>query len=100
MTVKPPRKRPRTLDAEQLQRVGATFPPEGDYVRVTLRRDQQSWQGARLVTIPAGTIYEGTAADVDTEGFFTLVDTANERRKFYLTDSALHIQVIAHIRTA
>jgi O6-methylguanine-DNA--protein-cysteine methyltransferase len=99
MTVKPPRKRPRTLDAEQLRRVGATFPPEGDFVRVTLRREQQSWQGTRLVTIPAGTTYEGIAADVDTEGFFTLVNAANEQRKFYLTDSALHIQVVARIRT-
>lgn len=75
----------------------ATFPAVGDRVRVTLRRDMQSWQGSKLITIPAGLTYEGVAVDVDTQGFFELVDASHNRHKFYLLDSALRIEVIASV---
>lgn len=76
----------------------ATFPAEGDRMRITLRRDVQSWQGNKLITIAAGTTYEGTATAADTQGFFELIDAANHRHKFYLLDSALQIEVVASIR--
>jgi hypothetical protein len=77
-----------------------TFPAKGDRIRVVLRRDQQSWQDNKLVTIPAGTTYEGTVSQVDTNGFFEIVDNAGECIKCYLGDSALRIEVTAAVRSS
>jgi hypothetical protein len=77
-----------------------TFPAKGDRIRVVLRRDQQSWQDNKLVTIPAGTVYEGTASHVDTDGFFEITNEAGECTKCYLGDSALRIEVTAAVHAA
>jgi hypothetical protein len=75
-----------------------TFPANGDYVCITLRRDVQGWEGSRLVTSPEGTSYEGIAVDADRDGFFALNCTDGQYRQFYLNDSALNIQVSARVR--
>lgn len=79
----------------QQARGSTILPIEGNYVRVTLSKDTQFWEGNERITIPAGTIYEGTAMAVDAEGFFDLVDAENKRNKFYLYDSSLQIEVIS-----
>jgi hypothetical protein len=81
-------------------RKGFTFPAEGDRLRVTLRRDQESWQHDRRVVIPAGTVYQGVAANVDNDGFFELMSAEGEVIPLYLNDSALQIEVTAAVRRA
>jgi hypothetical protein len=81
-------------------REGFTFPAEGDRLRVTLRRDQESWQNDQRVVIPAGTIYQGVAANVDNDGFFELISAEGEVIPLYLNDSALQIEVTAAVRRA
>jgi hypothetical protein len=81
-------------------REGFTFPAEGDRLRVTLRRDQESWQNDRRIVIPAGTVYQGVAANVDTDGFFELVSAEGNVIPLYLNDSALLIEVTSAVRRA
>jgi hypothetical protein len=81
-------------------REGFTFPAEGDRLRVTLRRDQESWQNDRRVVLPAGTVYQGVAANVDTDGFFELVSAEGDVIPLYLNDSALQIEVTSAVRRA
>lgn len=82
----------------QQARGESSLPKEGARVRVTLRKDVLAWEGKERITIPAGTIYEGTATAVDTEGFFDVVDDDDKHNKFYLHDSSLHIEVIALVQ--
>jgi hypothetical protein len=79
-------------------RKGFTFPAEGDRLRVTLRRDQESWQDDRRIVVPAGTVYQGVAANVDNDGFFELVSAEGETIPLYLNDSALLIEVTSAVR--
>jgi hypothetical protein len=81
-------------------RKGFTFPAEGDRLRVTLRRDQESWQDDRRIVVPAGTVYQGVAANVDNDGFFELVSAEGETIPLYLNDSALLIEVTSAVRRA
>lgn len=74
------------------------FPDHGDRVRITLGRDVQSWHEQQRIVLPAGKVYEGIVTEADTEGFFEILDTAGMPMKFYLGDSALHIEVTAAVR--
>ncbi len=78
----------------QLERGGSVLPQEGQRIRVTLQKNLQIWQGSQQVVIPAGTIYEGHAADIDAEGFFDLVDDTDQRMKFYIYDSSLQVETL------
>jgi hypothetical protein len=67
-------------------------------VRVTLRRDQESWQNSQRIVIPAGTVYEGVAANVDGDGFFELVCADGRAIPLYLNDSALQMEVTSSVQ--
>jgi hypothetical protein len=68
------------------------LPEEGQRLRITLVKDMQLWQGTKRSIVPAGTAYEGVAAEIDPEGFFDLVDDEGEHRKFYVNDSSIQIE--------
>jgi hypothetical protein len=74
---------------------GPKLPKAGERVRVTLRRDIESWEGKERVVIPAGTSYEGVAAHIETEGFFDVMGDGGQQKKFYIFDSSIQVEVLS-----
>jgi hypothetical protein len=79
----------------QLKQLELQLPADGAPVRVTLGKDLHLWQGSRQVVIPAGTVYEGVAANIDPEGFFDVVAADGQRTRIYRYDSAIQVDVLA-----
>lgn len=73
----------------------SSLPAEGQQVRVTLQKEMQMWEGNKRIVMPVGTIYEGVAAAVEAEGFFDVVGNADQRRKFFINDSSIKVEVVA-----
>lgn len=69
------------------------LPEKGQTVRVTLLKDVDGWQGKGRVLTPAGTMYTGVVADIDSEGFFDIATESGETRGFYAKDKTLKIEV-------
>lgn len=81
----------------QQERGSALLPAEGQHVRVTFQKDFHTWEGNKQVVIRAGTMYEGTATDIDPEGFFDVIDDEENRIQFFIYDSTIQLEIMSSI---
>ena len=87
-----------TLCTCQQERGSMVLPHEGQSVRVKFIKDFHCWEGSKQVVIRAGTTYEGIATDIDTEeGFFDVIDAEENRLQFYIHDSTIQVEMLAHV---
>lgn len=82
------------------QVVTAAIPQKGQRVRVILLKDVDSWEGQTRTVTPAGTVYEGLVAEIDTEGFFDIVTDAGLTKGFYTKDATLYIDILVREQVA
>lgn len=69
------------------------LPENGQRVRITLLKDVDSWEGNVRSVAPAGTVYEGTVANIDAEGFFDITTDEGQSKGFYVKDATIHVEV-------
>lgn len=75
------------------------LPQKGQFVRVTLLKEVDSWTGNTRTVIPAGTAYEGAVINIDPEGFFDMEVETGAAKGFYAHDSTIQIEILKLERT-
>ncbi len=63
----------------------------GQHIRVTLVQARRGWQGRSLVTIPAGTYYDGVVHALTADGFFDLRQANGDLQPFNAYDRSVAV---------